>query len=1377
MSCQLIPISLITDINLVRNTLFPPLADSEDAVPCNEVHDSWDWPVGNEQQENRNEKKRESDRWLQECIVCMSPTAEVIAFGHKQNAVFLTAKTGIVEDDSQRYEVSYLGPLRDDTRDEITAMLCLPLSSQKRSYQGAPDWTCIIAGFKSGNIQIYTDDGHTLLTQLLHEEPVLNLKCQTYAPPRFGGFSEQPDELYVIYPQVVVCIEGFGLFQTLRACRNQLARAAAGNWSSVTPPPMSYKKWGQQDIKDVHDCEMAGTVLPSLFDQMTLESIRNSHGRTIRSTISTSSLLIAAGSDPYLGFYYAKEGSIQPLLSDVAFAVASRLKSFISGSLLGFRSKSTAEENKAPPIEPATPVPLRFGMYDRRRHGMSICMSPNKSHAAVMDSVGRIILFDVIRGNATRIWKGYRDPQCGWIEVDDSTPETSVDGVPRRVQFLAIYAPRWGILEIWCPHQSSRVAAFDVGKSGRLLYNTYTLIGLNNVLVRTVRTNTYPCCFLSAEGKMYTIVVPFHRVLSERNRARDCQLLNEIQGHIKEWDRDEEQLISKVTKLLSNMKAPNMQQQGLEKIILCAGISVNAVKSVTAVLESRLKEQDEAQLSYDSKMLLQSCRSINQLCNLYQVIEKEQQSCVILKDGSINTTLVPEVLASELMLPTGMISSLLSCAIFYKLFWLSSTKKVTFEDQAMTLARFLSHFELNDSHLAKEEVGPPLPVGTKLGSSPETLGHYLFSGVFEVEGSQISLQDAVVNSGIMPSVLVECLVQYWLSGQLALRHWSCWLIFHRLLKFISLLVGNEAYFTASTPACPWWQRLRERFAASSNVLAACVGATIARSVAIHFLKKQQDGAGEETLVKETEKAVSGSGDRDDPVIIGDEGEEEQGWEPVVVEFDHWEALLKRLKDVLALSSLLKCSLDEQKVPAQKEVSLASLLSSGQGVITELVAAWSCDIDLSPEDIARLVKSDVEQTVTIVPKNSGVITKPELNFLFWKLRRRFSRSLELDSLLANCAWEHLVRWDKDHDAMHHLSLAIDFLSSVSSAILKNGVGCIMWKTFVQKRFEALALLMEKVGKTPKDRLCRRDVEISDVHLEEFVSFCHRLLETVLEAAIGPEVETLPVLPVDPLWQGQEPQGPQPLVAHAISQQMPNYALVRLHHHLATVMSAVICFRLRSARPLSFFNSTSRRAFFHDLHYPLSPSALSSLAPGGSHRSSPCERFILTTVSAIAQCIPDGSAHASQSASAWFGRLIDLCQAWNVDTDIVRRHYACELYSGGHDVLAEEVAASVNDRAALGSQLLLIAGQRIKHSIMGNADTPTKLSRLPPHLSTWLQTLDVNTLRSRNPPSEQTLTLTTRVTNLIPDSQSYHNLAVALHEVAQELLPAEHSAGSS
>lgn len=50
----------------------------------------------------------------------------------------------------------------------------------------------------------------------------------------------------------------------------------------------------------------------------------------------------------------------------------------------------------------------RFGLPDKRRQGDSIYLSPNNNYVATTDSFGRVILVDVERGTAVRMWKGGR---------------------------------------------------------------------------------------------------------------------------------------------------------------------------------------------------------------------------------------------------------------------------------------------------------------------------------------------------------------------------------------------------------------------------------------------------------------------------------------------------------------------------------------------------------------------------------------------------------------------------------------------------------------------------------------------------------------------------------------------------------------------------------------------------------------------------------------------------------------------------------------------------------------------------------------------------------------------------------------------------------
>ncbi len=56
--------------------------------------------------------------------------------------------------------------------------------------------------------------------------------------------------------------------------------------------------------------------------------------------------------------------------------------------------------------EPATPVYPKYGLSDSLREALSVSVSPTQSLAAINDSLGRVILVDINRGIAIRVWKG-----------------------------------------------------------------------------------------------------------------------------------------------------------------------------------------------------------------------------------------------------------------------------------------------------------------------------------------------------------------------------------------------------------------------------------------------------------------------------------------------------------------------------------------------------------------------------------------------------------------------------------------------------------------------------------------------------------------------------------------------------------------------------------------------------------------------------------------------------------------------------------------------------------------------------------------------------------------------------------------------------------
>ena len=65
------------------------------------------------------------------------------------------------------------------------------------------------------------------------------------------------------------------------------------------------------------------------------------------------------------------------------------------------------------------------------------------------------------------------------------------------------------------------------------------------------------------------------------------------------------------------------------------------------------------------------------------------------------------------------------------------------------------------------------------------------------------------------------------------------------------------------------------------------------------------------------------------------------------------------------------------------------------------------------------------------------------------------------------------------------------------IFFTGVGLMIWRTFLAERASAVAALMEKVGKAPKERLFTRDVQMSDTAVVAYLDLTYQFLTLIAD----------------------------------------------------------------------------------------------------------------------------------------------------------------------------------------------------------------------------------------------------------------------------------------
>ncbi|XP_075386582.1 rab3 GTPase-activating protein non-catalytic subunit isoform X2 [Tenrec ecaudatus] len=1387
MACSLVPFCHFQDLQASRDFLFPHLREeTPSGAARRDPSKSTNWegdglgaweetePQGPEEEGTICKTQKAS--WLQHCVLSLSPTNDLMVIAREQKAVFLVPKWkhGEKGKEEMQFAVGWSGSLSVEEGEFVTSALCIPLASQKRSSTGRPDWTCIVVGFTSGYVRFYTENGVLLLAQLLNEDRVLQLKCRTYEIPRHPGVTEQNEELSILYPAAIVTIDGFSLFQSLRACRNQVAKAAASGNENIQPPPLAYKKWGLQDIDTIIDHASIGIMTLSPFDQMKTASNIGGFNAAIKNSPPAMSQYITVGSNPFTGFFYALEGSTQPLLSHVALAVASKLTSALfnaASGWLGWKSKHEEEavQKQKPKVEPATPLAVRFGLPDSRRHGESICLSPCNTLAAATDDFGRVILLDVARGIAVRMWKGYRDAQIGWIQIVedlhervpekvDLSPFGSTQGPSRVAQFLVIYAPRRGILEVWSTQQGPRVGAFNVGKHCRLLYPGYKIMGLNNVTSQSWQPQTYQICLVDpVSGSMKTLNVPFHLALSDKKseRAKDMHLVKKLAALLKTKSCNLDLVETEIKDLILDIKYPATKKQALESILASDRLSFSCLRNITQTVMDTLQNQE---LEYVDEGLLQFCANKLKLLHLYESVSKLNSL-----DFHSDTPFSDNDLAVLLRLDEKELVKLRSLLETYR--QENTRTSVRFSDDQdgmLPVETFLEFLEYEKDVINIKKISEDDYVA---------LGSFFFWKCLHGESSTEDMCHTLESAGLSPQLLLSLLLSVWLSKEndiLDKPQSICCL--HTMLSLLSKMKVAIDETWDSQSVSPWWQQMRMACIQSENNGAALLSAHVGHSVAAQISNNMTEKKFSQTALSADSEGLTDS------------------WEALSLDTEYWKLLLKQLEDCLILQTLLHSkvnpppakgsSLQAEPLP---RLSVRKLLEGGKGGIADSVAKWIFKQDFSPE-VLKLANKERDVENPDEPKEGTNPSFPEvlegdmnlgaISDLLHLAYEQFPCSLELDVLHAHCCWEYVVQWNKDPEEARFFIRSIEHLKHIHNAHVQNGIALMMWNTFLVKRFSSATYLMDKVGKSPKDRLCRRDVGMSDTAMTSFLGSCLDLLQTLLEADVNREEMQVPVLDTEDAWLSVE--GPISIVELALEQKHIHYPLVEHHSVLCSVLYAVMRFALKTVKPLSLFDSKGKNAFFKDL-------TSIQLLPSGEmdpNFISIRQQFLLKVVSAFVHAQHSAAKDKEPSDAVtvppekdhdWPALAVDLAHHLQVSEDVVRRHYVGELYNYGADHLGEEAILQVHDKEVLASQLLVVTGQRLAYMLFHSQtkEGMELLARLPPTLCTWLKAMDPQGLQNTSMPITTTAKLVNKVIELLPENHGQYSLAWHLIEAVDAI----------
>ncbi|ERL83997.1 rab3 GTPase-activating protein regulatory subunit-like [Dendroctonus ponderosae] len=1252
MSCEIRVTATIQDIPSIRRCLFP------------------------------TDDHRGTESWLQTCHIAASPTGDVLAIANERRLVILSSKWDSTLSRSL-FQINFADSIHD--YDKVKAALCLPIVGESHSSHVGPDWICTVLGFDSGYVRFYTESGDLLFEEQFHSENITGIKCQSQHNPRPDLSPElHPEELYIHYQSNVCLVSGQQLFENLKNLRSQLARVQAkGSPIEFKGVPLSVRKWGFQDQSSVNDVAVIGLNMTNTFDHLLTASVCGGFEAKYRNTAPNSTLVLAAGSKPFLGYHYALEGVTQPVLSDVAKAVASKLKSALPGWLTGAKSE-TKEVTIA--MHPVENMALRFGLCDLRRTASEIFLSPSKKLAAVSDSLGRVLLIDSYRGVILKNFKGYREAQCAFLQVPDERKSKHRFG-NKVATFLLIYSPKKGTLEIFTVQQGTKIVTFSASKYSKLLYITHGLMGFTTTS-KSRYVCQYTCVFLDNDGQIREISVPFHFALAEKSsiRARDIHLHKKLRQLIKTDCPSEVDLDKEIFHICTELKTVELRQQTLEMLLNHERISAEVL---ARCLQHFLDDPAEGDAQSTFRVLCTNAKSVLELylfavstsCeapendnnadhnNKLNLEERDLQGLQKLLDLATATQ------NEDRNTPRVRFSS-------YKNFPVSS---------------FLWCFDLTSA----DEIGlKPDTEELELLKSSEVLFRDYISGT---RHNLSEFSSALLASRVRIKDLFNLAIHYWVfrSLDISLNLEQDMYNFLQVITALGRMANKEILADVETVGVSgFWGDIRETLANNARSFPALMAAMLCK----HVMQRDELQDLEDNMELLTQEDIE------------------------------WSLLIGKLEDISTLNLVLgfKPQLQRPVLPKlsheKVDISLKYILQNGKGSVSELTARWLTTCGIGPQQIVLNDKiishasanPDQNQDISegmhlemIQQVNSEAVFK-YLNLL----KQQFPYSLEVNNLLSNVCWEYALAWRRDIKDLSNLRAALQCLKEVPDKRVRAGLFQLMWNTHLKIVLEASCKLINKVGKLPKERLCQQDTGLSDKEIAEFIEISTDFLDSFLDTLQSEPDLPKPEVKFEPLFENS---GPLALIELAVQQKRADYGLLHLHYQLCVVLHMITKFNVKHAKPVNnLFEPSLVGFFFTDLQRQQDVSWNKSDVRTNSSREQFLRKIITSSLETVT-LDDDGQVYCKEHME-WMDKCLMLTRIWNLNVDSFRRYQIILLYMSGYDLVAQDLIPAVDEPELLGEDLLKVAGNRLGQFLSSSVNLGENIAALSPMLSRYIDSLN-------------------------------------------------------
>lgn len=415
--------------------------------------------------------------------------------------------------------------------------------------------------------------------------------------------------------------------------------------------------------------------------------------------------------------------------------------------------------------------------------------------------------------------------------------------------------------------------------------------------------------------------------------------------------------------------------------------------------KSLLKQLEQNDLDFENKLVTQMCSRIIQVCRFYKSFH-EKKSLLLKKLGELieeckNPPDIQQLTENIGGWSGNDVARLLSLLAFRQSVLKTSSNDFDFESELQfdfSISDMLSHFTLYYSHLVKKnniECYDLLPIEIVLMKQDNDGGHvtneskyisidklsrFLFCATFCDDDNNINyLLNEIC---IFPSNLLLLLFTAWLNSRFSF-YWTCWQCFSKsLFKIVDVIIDKrqtddyETLFHDSEfddrLLSPSWTDVIEAIYNSNNITSSLISVNMIKALINRLKLDQNDISDLKRKVSDVEPAEEV---KETKSTKNFQLPSDNEWETLHLDKENLSLLTKQFEDLFLLDMLLKSNqgttqpvlLDKWNpidgTPKVDSISLSFILTSGPGIVSEIVAQWAVSHKIQPDLL--IVSSAVE----------------------------------------------------------------------------------------------------------------------------------------------------------------------------------------------------------------------------------------------------------------------------------------------------------------------------------------------------------------------------------------------------------------------------------